>query len=245
MHHPVVTDPDTGIVYVCTGWTGSGELFDTDPNTENIDPAPDSCDQNQNTCSGSGSSVTVNSLEQDSSIITWNFAEARSLTTEFDGLPEHLQRDNRFDPRGTGQGWNPAEPVWLVKDSTQTLTPPTEIYDEGGRVRYVLELAKALSEFPSVEGVDLFTRRITDKRVSSGYSREVEQLAEGVNEGGELMFVGHEPSMSEVVGDLIGGEVVMKKGGMARVDGTFFASPLEGELVWLIAPKVFDALGSG
>jgi phosphohistidine phosphatase len=72
----------------------------------------------------------------------------------------------------------------------------------------------------------------------------VEQLAEGLDEGGELMFVGHEPSMSEMVGDLIGGEVVMKKGGMARVDVTFFASPLEGELVWLIAPKVFDALGS-
>jgi hypothetical protein len=32
---------------------------------------------------------------------------------------------------------------------------------------------------------------------------------------------------------------------MARVDVTFFGSPLEGELVWLIAPKVFDALGSG
>jgi phosphohistidine phosphatase len=73
----------------------------------------------------------------------------------------------------------------------------------------------------------------------------VEQLAEGLDEGGEVMFVGHEPSMSEVVGDLIGGEVVMKKGGMARVDVTFFASPLEGELVWLIAPKVFDVLGDG
>jgi phosphohistidine phosphatase len=73
----------------------------------------------------------------------------------------------------------------------------------------------------------------------------VERLAEGLDEGSELMFVGHEPSMSEVVGDLIGGEVAMKKGGMARVDVTFFGSPLEGELVWLIAPKVFDALGSG
>jgi phosphohistidine phosphatase len=73
----------------------------------------------------------------------------------------------------------------------------------------------------------------------------VERLAEGIDEGGEVMFVGHEPSMSDVVSDLIGGEVVMKKGGMARVDVTFFASPLEGELVWLIAPRVFDVLGSG
>lgn len=51
--------------------------------------------------------------------------------------------------------------------------------DTGGQVRYVLELAKALCESPSVDNVDLFTRRITDKRVSSDYSREIEQLAPG------------------------------------------------------------------
>ena len=51
--------------------------------------------------------------------------------------------------------------------------------DTGGQVRYVLELARALSEFPSVQGVDLFTRRITDKRVSKDYSREIEPLAPG------------------------------------------------------------------
>ncbi len=49
--------------------------------------------------------------------------------------------------------------------------------DTGGQVRYVLELAKTLSEFPGVEGVDLFTRRIKDKRVSSDYSQKIEHLA--------------------------------------------------------------------
>ncbi len=49
--------------------------------------------------------------------------------------------------------------------------------DTGGQVRYVLELAKTLSQFPGVEGVDLFTRRIKDKRVSSDYSKKIEQLA--------------------------------------------------------------------
>ena len=49
--------------------------------------------------------------------------------------------------------------------------------DTGGQVRYVLELAKTLSEFPGVERVDLFTRRIKDKRVSPDYSQQIEQLA--------------------------------------------------------------------
>lgn len=48
--------------------------------------------------------------------------------------------------------------------------------DTGGQVRYVLELAKTLSEFPGVEQVDLFTRRIRDKRVSNDYSEEIEEL---------------------------------------------------------------------
>ena len=53
-----------------------------------------------------------------------------------------------------------------------------------------------------------------------------------------LMFVGHEPDFSHTISALIGGgRVAMKKGGLARVD---ISSPdsLEGELVWLLAPKV-------
>ncbi|MHB8899050.1 MAG: HAD-IIB family hydrolase [Thermoguttaceae bacterium] len=49
--------------------------------------------------------------------------------------------------------------------------------DTGGQVRYVIELAKALSERDEVEQVDLFTRRLRDKRVSEDYSREIEPLA--------------------------------------------------------------------
>ena len=48
--------------------------------------------------------------------------------------------------------------------------------DTGGQVRYVLELAKALGEYPEVEAVDLFTRRIRDQRVSEDYSVDIEPL---------------------------------------------------------------------
>jgi hypothetical protein len=47
--------------------------------------------------------------------------------------------------------------------------------------------------------------------------------------------------MSDTVGELTGGQVVMKKGGLARVD-IHSRAPLRGALVWLIAPRVFEAL---
>jgi sucrose-phosphate synthase len=46
--------------------------------------------------------------------------------------------------------------------------------DTGGQVKYVLELLEALSKHPAVRKVDLFTRRIADKRVSPSYSEEIE-----------------------------------------------------------------------
>lgn len=50
--------------------------------------------------------------------------------------------------------------------------------DTGGQIRYVLELARSLAERPEVEAVDLFTRRIKDKRVSADYSEPLEQVSD-------------------------------------------------------------------
>ena len=46
--------------------------------------------------------------------------------------------------------------------------------DTGGQVKYVLEFLENLSHHPQVSKVDLFTRRISDKRVSSAYEKEIE-----------------------------------------------------------------------
>lgn len=46
--------------------------------------------------------------------------------------------------------------------------------DTGGQVKYVLELLENLSQHPQVRKVDLFTRRINDKRVSSSYDKEMD-----------------------------------------------------------------------
>ncbi len=48
--------------------------------------------------------------------------------------------------------------------------------DTGGQVKYVLELLTALSENPGIRKVDLFTRRIADKRVAASYSESTERV---------------------------------------------------------------------
>ena len=48
--------------------------------------------------------------------------------------------------------------------------------DTGGQSLYVLELAQALSERPEVDKVELFTRLVKDKAVSSEYAQPVEKI---------------------------------------------------------------------
>lgn len=50
--------------------------------------------------------------------------------------------------------------------------------DTGGQIRYVLELARALSERDDIDRVDLITRQIIDDRVSEDYAQLEEQIAE-------------------------------------------------------------------
>lgn len=80
---------------------------------------------------------------------------------------------------------------------------------------------------------------VIDQRLAPGFAlpqlRAV--LAEHASRD-TLMLVGHEPDLSTVIGRLIGaGRVVCKKGGVARVD---LVSPtaLQGDLVWLLPPRV-------
>jgi phosphohistidine phosphatase len=67
-------------------------------------------------------------------------------------------------------------------------------------------------------------------------------LAEFANEQ-QVVFVGHEPDLSITVAGLIGGgEIEMKKGGVARVD-LVARSPLRGVLFWVLTPRVLDVMG--
>lgn len=73
-------------------------------------------------------------------------------------------------------------------------------------------------------------------------SHNLPELLNGIDPSANIMLVGHEPTFSTVIEALTGARIDMKKGGLARVDITR-TNPLNGVLVWLIAPKVFEALG--
>ncbi len=49
--------------------------------------------------------------------------------------------------------------------------------DTGGQIKYVVELAKELSQHDKVGKVDLFTRMISDKSVSGDYAESIEHVA--------------------------------------------------------------------
>ena len=53
--------------------------------------------------------------------------------------------------------------------------------DTGGQIKYVVELAKALSQREDVGQVDVFTRLISDKAVSQDYANTLEQVNEKFN----------------------------------------------------------------
>jgi phosphohistidine phosphatase len=77
----------------------------------------------------------------------------------------------------------------------------------------------------------------TEPRLAPGFNADkLAEIAESFDESQALLLVGHEPSFSTVIAELIGGgRVQLKKGALARVDVN---RELRGELVWLLQPKV-------
>lgn len=71
----------------------------------------------------------------------------------------------------------------------------------------------------------------------------VRDLSIDAGEGPRMLFVGHQPTLSAIIGDITGANAIMKPGSLARIDISS-RQLMRGELVWLIAPKVFDALAT-
>lgn len=51
--------------------------------------------------------------------------------------------------------------------------------DNGGQITYVVELLKALARHPDVGRVDLYTRQMSDPKISIDYAKSVEIVAPG------------------------------------------------------------------
>lgn len=72
--------------------------------------------------------------------------------------------------------------------------------------------------------------------LAGGYEAQhsLEQL-ESLGADGRLLLVGHEPDLSQVVGELTGGRIDLKKGGLAVV--RLLAGAASGELAVLMRPR--------
>lgn len=67
------------------------------------------------------------------------------------------------------------------------------------------------------------------------------RLVTDVGMADSIMVVGHEPTLSQTIREITGGRVEMKKCGLARVD-ILMRQPLNGELVWLLPPRLVNGL---
>jgi phosphohistidine phosphatase len=68
------------------------------------------------------------------------------------------------------------------------------------------------------------------------------ELCTGYDEEDEIMFVGHNPSMSEVVQHITGATVELSTGGIACVTEFYPPSTRNAVLKWLLTPRVIDPL---
>ena len=82
---------------------------------------------------------------------------------------------------------------------------------------------------------------IEHEALASGFdAREALALVAAAGPEQRVLVVGHEPDFSAVVGDLTGGRIDMKKGGIAgvRIDGP------AGELMVLLRPREIDRIAA-
>ncbi len=146
---------------------------------------------------------------------------------------------------------------WTDNDDARPLTKPGKkrMADEAKALAHLKLNLDAVMTSPLVRArqtADIVAKHLNaqdgvveDKRLAPGFN--MSKLREIVREhenAQALMIVGHEPDFSETIGALIGGaRVAIKKGGLAYINVTS-TSPLQGELVWLVPPKVLAKDGS-
>jgi phosphohistidine phosphatase len=98
--------------------------------------------------------------------------------------------------------------------------------------------AKQTAEYVA-DALKMTKKLVDDVRVGPGFSAaRLADILEEHRSSNAVMLVGHEPSMSAVTSELIGGaRIQFKKGSLACIEISN-NSPLTGELVWLASPKV-------
>ena len=106
-----------------------------------------------------------------------------ATTTDFALYERHLTEWGKDTSAGTLSAPEP-HPLYVLSLTIHGLVRATDIElgrdaDTGGQVSYVVDQARALSEHPDVERVDVVTRLIQDRRVDESYSRPFEPICPG------------------------------------------------------------------
>jgi phosphohistidine phosphatase len=80
---------------------------------------------------------------------------------------------------------------------------------------------------------------VVDDRLDSGFEvNDALELAAAAGEAKRVLFVGHNPDFVEIVGDLTGGTIELKKGGVAAVR----RHGRRGELIVLLRPRELERI---
>lgn len=129
--------------------------------------------------------------------------------------------DRQLTPRGEEQSRAAGRALRALEISFQlVLTSP--------RVR-ALDTARLAAQELGIEEV------VIDGSLSGGFSvDDALELAAAAGADKRVLLVGHNPDFVQVVHDLTGGDVDMKKGGIAAVR---MRGPRRGELVVLLRPR--------
>lgn len=145
---------------------------------------------------------------------------------------EDIGPDGRDESRRlTAEGIAAAQAAGAVL-ARLDITPLTILSSPRERARHTAEIVAAAL------GSDYHV----SQAVNYSFGLDAVDLALNDHPGeGDLLFVGHEPTLSQTLQALTGGYVVMKKAAVARVD-LLSRRPLRGGLAWMIPPRVFHAL---
>lgn len=110
-------------------------------------------------------------------------------------------------------------------------------YEVSPVVIYTSPLERAL-QTAQIMNAHLPSRMEITPLLAPGFNEKSLQQLLGHHMDEDVMLVGHEPDFSQTISKVIGGgNVTMKKGGLARVD-VLTKVPLQGTLLWLLAPQV-------
>jgi phosphohistidine phosphatase len=131
----------------------------------------------------------------------------------------------------------------LTRDGiTRTKMTGRALLEAGVKPRRLFSspLARA-HETAQIIAEELGVRVTVRKALAPGFDvAAVATLIAGLKPEDRVMFVGHEPDLSSIISRIIGGgEIIMKKGSVARVD-VVMREPLHGALIWLLPTKMLE-----